>query len=301
MEGLLLLDKPTGPTSHDMVAAVREMCGGAKTGHAGTLDPLASGLLVILLGRATKLAPYIPGEPKVYDGTILLGLSTDSMDLEGDVTSLSEFTGDAADVETALSSLVGELEQEPPMFSAVKYRGLPLYRYARKGEEIPRKTRKIRIFRVQMTAYRSKGERAEADFHVECSPGTYVRELAARVGDILGCGGTLSSLRRTASGPFKVENALTLEEASICLSEGTLHLVPMEEAVAGYKRMVLSEESVKAARNGATIGEDMIESAEAGVAGGEVVAVFSGDEIVGMHRVVATSPLTLRPVRILRD
>jgi tRNA pseudouridine55 synthase len=299
VEGLLLLDKPTGPTSHDMVAAVREMCGGAKTGHAGTLDPLASGLLVILIGRATKLAPYIPGDPKVYDGTILLGLSTDSMDLEGDVTSRGVFTGDTADVKAAMDSLVGELEQEPPMYSAAKYRGSPLYRYARKGEVVPRKARKVRILRSEMTAFRSRGERAEVDFHIECSPGTYVRELAARVGDMLGCGGTLSKLRRTASGPFRVENALTLEVASTCFSEGTLNLLPLQEAVAGYKRMVISPEFVKAARNGVTIEEDMIGSAGAVAAVAEIVAVFAEGEIVGMHSVVSKSPLTLKPLRIL--
>ena len=299
MEGLLLLDKPTGPTSHDMVEAVREMCEGAKTGHAGTLDPMASGLLIMLIGRATKLAPYIPGEPKVYDGTILLGLSTDSMDLEGEVVSQHVFEGSAADVEAALGSLVGDLEQAPPMFSAAKYKGSPLYRYARRGEEVPRKTRKVSITSLQMTAFRPKGEKAEVDFCVECSPGTYVRELAARIGDMLACGGTLSRLRRTASGPFKVKNALTLEEASFGLSRGTLHLLPPENAVAGYKRMVVAEEYVKAARNGATIEEDMIETAAASLADGEVVAVFAGGEIMGMHRVVAASPLSLRPLRIL--
>lgn len=299
MEGLLLLDKPTGPTSHDMVAAVRELYGGVKTGHAGTLDPLATGLLVILLGRATKLASYIPGNPKVYSGTILLGLSTNSMDLEGDVISRSVFTGTAADVEAALDSLVGDLEQAPPMFSAAKYRGAPLYRYARRGEVVPRKTRKVSVSRSEMTAFRSEGDRTEADFRVECSPGTYVRELAARVGDMLGCGGTLASLRRIASGPFHVDNAITLEEARNRRNRSAIDLISLEAAVAEYKKIAVAKEWIRAAQNGATIEGDMIGTEVEGVCEGDVVAVFAEGEIVGMHRVVATSPLTLKPLRIL--
>lgn len=299
VEGLLLLDKPSGPTSHDMVASVRKMCGGAKAGHTGTLDPLAIGLLVILVGRATKLAPFIPGDPKVYEGTILLGISTNSMDMEGEVISEGVFGGGTDEVGEAFASLVGDLEQVPPMFSAVKYRGSPLYHFARRGEKVPRKSRKVRIYRSEMTAFRPAGRKAEVDFIIECSPGTYIRELADRVGDMLGCGGTLSRLRRTASGPFSVEHALSVEEISACLSGGGHCLLPLDVAVEGYKRAEVADAWLKAARNGATLEEMMIETGDKGMVEGDTVAVFAERGLMGIHRVVATNPLSLRPLRIL--
>ena len=299
VEGLLLLDKPAGPTSHDMVATVRKLCGGDKVGHTGTLDPLATGLLIILVGRATKLAQFVPGDPKVYEGTMLLGMSTDSMDTEGEIIFEGSFEGGPGDVAEALASLQGEIDQVPPMFSAAKHRGSPLYRYARRGETVPRTARKVSVYNCRMTAFRPGDRLAEADFTLECSSGTYVRELVDRAGSILGCGGTLSRLRRTASGPFRVEQAVTLQEASARFSGPGSCLLPMDDAVGSYKRADVAEGWIRMAGNGASIEEAMVERVDGEMTAGETVAVFARGELMGIHRVESTSPLVLRPQRIL--
>ena len=299
LDGLLLLDKPSGPTSHDMVALARRLLGMAKVGHTGTLDPLASGLLVLLMGKATRLAPYIPDDPKVYEGCMLLGLSTDSMDTDGTITAEGVYDGGPEKAQGALESLVGEFEQIPPMYSAAKYRGKPLYRYARKGEEVPRKARRVRVYRSEMKEFRELGTRAEMHFFIECSPGTYVRDLAARVGDILGCGGTLSSLRRLMSGPFRVEEAETPQELEERIAAGDVHLQPLELALQGYGRIEVTEAGAQAVRNGSPVGEEILKRIDTGIAEGDVVAVFAGGDLLGMHRVLCTSPLASRALRMM--
>lgn len=298
-EGLLLLDKPTGPTSHDVVASIKRIMGTAKAGHCGTLDPLASGLLIVLVGFATRLAPYVHGDPKVYEGSIMLGLSTDSMDMEGEVTGESAYAGGADAARDALASLEGDLEQVPPMYSAVKYRGRPLYRYARAGEEVPRKSRNVRVYRAEMVEFRQLGAQAEMDFCVACSPGTYVRDLAARVGEMLGCGGTLSRLRRTASGPFRLEHASSLEELAQGLERGEPCMLPMESALQGCKKVEVKDDGMEAVRNGSPLDGGMLRSTEEGIAEGEVIAVHGGGELLGVHRVCSVSPFASRAMRML--
>jgi tRNA pseudouridine55 synthase len=299
MDGLLLLDKPTGPTSHDMVASIRDIFDGVKTGHTGTLDPLASGLLVLLIGLATKFAPYIPSDPKVYEGCILLGISTDSLDIEGELLAETYYDGGREQVGAAMASLVGVVEQVPPMFSAAKYKGKPLYRYARRGEDVPRKSRQVKVYRSEMIAYRSGGGRAEVEFHIECSPGTYVRELAARLGGILGCGGVISSLRRIASGPFRVEDAVAIASLEDCHTGREDSLMPLERALESYKRIVVSPEGLQDARNGAPLGATQIGRADAGIAEEEIVAVYGGDKFLGMHRVLQVTPFSSRALRMM--
>jgi tRNA pseudouridine55 synthase len=298
-DGLLLLDKPTGPTSHDFVTSVKRLMGANRVGHCGTLDPLASGLLVVLVGDATRLAPYVHGDPKVYEGSIVLGISTDSMDMEGEVTRESAYTHGVEAARDALASLQGELEQVPPMYSAVKYRGRPLYRYARAGEEVPRRARKVRVYSVEMLAFREMDDRAELDFNVACSPGTYVRDLAARVGEILGCGGTLSRLRRKASGPFPLQEATGLEELALGLEQGESALLPMESALRGRRRIEVEEGAVETVRNGSSVDSMMLLRSEAGIKEGEVVAVCGGGELLGVHRVSSATPFMSRAVRML--
>ncbi len=299
VDGLLLLDKPVGPTSHDMVALVRRLLGGAKTGHAGTLDPMASGLLILLAGKATRLAPYIPGDPKVYEGSILLGVSTDSLDMQGEIVAESAYDKGPERARAALSSLVGEVEQLPPMYSAAKYRGRPLYRYARAGEEVPRKSRTVRVYFSRMCAYRQLGPRAEIDFAIACSPGTYVRDLAARVGDALGCGGALSRLRRAASGPFKVDEAISVEDLSGRAGRGEGFLLPPEQAVEGLRRLNVAEPDVDAARNGSPLSGEMVSRLDTGVAEGEAVAVFTHGHLLGVHRVTCLTPFASHALRMM--
>jgi tRNA pseudouridine55 synthase len=299
-EGLLLLDKPTGPTSHDIVAKVRSLLGIKKVGHTGTLDPIASGLLVILLGRATKLAPFLPQDPKIYEGSLILGVTTDSMDIEGKVTGESPYQDGPTQARAALASLQGEVEQLPPMFSAVKYRGVPLYRYARRGEDVPRKSRKVNVYEIDMTAFKQGERKSDVDFIVSCSPGTYVRSLVAQVGDILGCGASLSRLRRLASGPFQLKDAMTMEELAVGIKEGVLPLIGMAEAVSDLNKVTVQEQWEKTANNGAPLEEGMIERLNHAVQKGETVAVISSQGVlVGFHTVLRSRPFYSKPRRIV--
>ncbi len=299
LHGMLLIDKPEGPTSHDMVREVRKILGGVKVGHLGTLDPMATGLLVMLVGRATGLAPYVPGDPKRYSACMLLGMETDTLDVQGEVLNKRGFTGDPEEVEKAISSLVGELEQTPPAYSAVKHRGKPAYRYARKGERVVLPSRSVRIYNMKMTGFRRIGDMAEVDLLVECSPGTYVRELAARIGADLDCGGTLKRLRREASGPFKVEDALSLEEARTRLEAGEPVVQPMHRALEGMKAVEVKAEQVSSVVNGHALEERMLLDMNERVECGDVVAVMGRGGLLAVHKVVRARPFSSRPLRVV--
>ncbi len=208
LEGVLLVDKPSGITSHDVVDRVRRKLKMKRIGHAGTLDPMATGLLIILVGKATKLSQYLMSLDKSYEGTITLGESTNTYDGEGEVMTtrpVPDLSIEAA--QNALDEFLGDQYQKPPMFSAVKIKGQPLYKMARKGQEVEREPRFIRISRFEATRY----EEPEIDFTLDCTKGTYVRSLANDIGENLGCGGYLSSLRRTSSDKFHIRDAIELE------------------------------------------------------------------------------------------
>jgi tRNA pseudouridine55 synthase len=210
MEGFLLIDKPAGITSHDVVARLRRVTGVARIGHAGTLDPFATGLLIVGVGRgATKLLSGMMGREKTYEATAVLGATTDTQDLTGkmspaDVTALP----DEAALRAAMAGFVGPLKQTPPMYSAKKIAGKKLYELARAGEEVERKPAEITVHALELAAFRPP----RFDFTVRCSTGTYVRTLAHDIGAALGVGAYLESLRRTGIGDFRVENAAKLEE-----------------------------------------------------------------------------------------
>jgi len=208
--GIILVDKPQGWTSHDVVAVVRrQLPRGTRVGHSGTLDPLASGLLVLLVGRATKSAAVFLGLPKAYSGKIRLGLVTDTGDLAGKVLRERPVPAlTAAELQALFDRYHGEVEMPIPAYSAVKYKGKPLYAYARKGIEVPVKTRRSDIMEWTLTGWVPP----DAGFMLRCSSGTYARALAMLAGEALGCGGTLSELRREAVGGYELSSALTLEE-----------------------------------------------------------------------------------------
>jgi tRNA pseudouridine55 synthase len=211
LAGLLLADKPGGWTSHDVVAALRRrLPKGVKVGHAGTLDPRATGLLILLVGRATREAGALLGLPKSYEGSIRFGVETDTGDLDGRVLrekALPPSLGEEA-VREAFSKHRGEIELPIPSYSAVKHKGRPLYAYAREGLEAPRFTRVSRIETFDLLSF----DPPEASFRMSCSSGTYVRSAAESVGRLLGCGATLSALRRTAIGPYRLTDARPGEE-----------------------------------------------------------------------------------------
>ena len=215
LEGVLLIDKPIGLTSHDVVDRVRRKLKMKRIGHAGTLDPMATGLLIILVGKATKLSQYLMSLDKAYQGTITLGETTNTYDGEGEVmTTKSVPEVSQAEVQEVLNTFIGDQYQTPPMFSAVKIGGQPLYKMARKGKEVEREPRFIRISKFDIMRFALP----EVDFSLDCTKGTYVRSLANDIGEKIGCGGYLSALRRNASDRFSIEDATPLEafeEASL--------------------------------------------------------------------------------------
>ena len=209
LDGALLVDKPAGPTSHDVVDAIRRQFGIKKVGHCGTLDPAATGLLIIVLGRATKLSDRLMGDDKVYEGDIKLGESTDSYDADGELTGslpVPPLTLDQLNEEAA--TFIGDQMQTPPMVSAIKKNGVPLYKLARKGIEVEREPRLVHVYNFRFTTY------AEpiGHFRVACTKGTYIRSLAHDLGNKIGCGAHLVSLRRSASGKFDAADALPLAD-----------------------------------------------------------------------------------------
>lgn len=208
LEGVLLIDKPCGLTSHDVVDKVRRKLKMKRIGHAGTLDPMATGLLIMLVGKATKLSQYLMSLDKTYEGTIKLGESTNTYDGEGEVmTKRSVPSLTLEEVAAVVSSYLGDQYQKPPMFSAVKINGQPLYKMARQGKEVEREPRFIRISRFDVVRFDSP----EVDFSLDCTKGTYVRSLANDIGEKIGCGGYLSGLRRIASDKFNLNDAIRLE------------------------------------------------------------------------------------------
>ena len=206
--GVLLVDKPTEWTSHDVVNFVRRRFGISKVGHCGTLDPAATGLLVLVLGKATRLSDRLMGHDKRYAGTMRLGIETASQDREGEVTATKDASHlTPADIERVIPHYVGELEQIPPMVSAVKINGKPLYKLARKGQVIERAARKVTVYEFKITNIAIP----DVDFEVATSKGTYVRTLCADIGTELGVGAHLLALRRLNSGKFDVKNAVTMD------------------------------------------------------------------------------------------
>ena len=209
LDGVLLVDKPSGPTSHDIVDCVRELFKLEKVGHGGTLDPMATGLLIILLGRGTKLSNYVMGSDKSYEGVMHLGVSTDSQDLDGKILSQKPVVGVTREmIQAEMAKKVGDLLQTPPMVSAVKQHGVPLYKLARKGQTVEREPKLIHLFEFNLLDFAAPF----VWFYLRCSKGTYVRTLCSDIGEALGCGAHLKQLRRTQSGSFHIDKAVPLEK-----------------------------------------------------------------------------------------
>lgn len=246
MDGLLNLIKPPGMTSHDVVAFVRRTLGVKKVGHTGTLDPGVAGVLPICVGRATRLAEYVAGEEKSYRAEVTFGLTTDTQDSFGQVLSQQDAAHlTRGDVAYQLPRFAGEIMQVPPMVSAVKIAGKRLYQLAREGREVEREARPVTIYRLQLLDFRP-GARAVAFFDVTCSKGTYIRTLAADLGEALGVGAHLSHLVRTRSGPFRLEEAFTLEE----LASGWARLLSPVAALGDMPSIRLRAEVADRLRHG---------------------------------------------------
>jgi tRNA pseudouridine55 synthase len=209
MKGIVVVDKPSGITSFDVVQRVRNKFRMKRVGHCGTLDPLATGILVILLGESTKLFPKFSAFDKSYEATLELGLSTSTGDSQGEI--LNRCTVDnisLSDLENVFKNFVGEIVQIPPMFSALKHQGKKLYEFARKGIELPRKERTVKIYDLKICSFNSPF----IEFYINCSKGTYIRTLAQDIGMRLGCGASIVKIRRTTLGPFAIDEAVTLDK-----------------------------------------------------------------------------------------
>jgi tRNA pseudouridine55 synthase len=214
MDGILNLNKPEGWTSHDVVAYVRRLTHMRRVGHAGTLDPMATGVLLVCLGRATRMVEYLMEGRKHYRAVLCLGISTDSHDADGQVTATAPVTATKTDVERALSHYRGNIQQVPPMVSAIKRDGQPLYKLARRGIVVERTARPVEIYELALTDWRPPNVTIE----LLCSPGTYVRALARDLGKQLGCGAHLTALTRLASGSFTLSEAITLDQLAAAVS-----------------------------------------------------------------------------------
>lgn len=251
MNGIILIDKPQEWTSHDVVGKLRGILHERRIGHSGTLDPLATGLLVVFVGRATRAVEFAEADRKEYVAGLRLGMSTDTQDITGRILSEGSDIPDEPEVRNVLERFKGELEQIPPMYSAVKIGGKKLYELARKGESIERKPRHITVFGLEITG------RSDDDYilDVVCSKGTYIRTLCHDIGMSLGCGGCMSSLRRIKSGVFSVEDAYTISEVQEAAdrAEADKLLLPIDTLFAGYPELRADADDEKKLKNGNVI------------------------------------------------
>ena len=289
--GFVVVDKPAGWTSHDVVDAARGWFGTRRVGHLGTLDPLATGVLPLAIRGATKLVPYVQDRAKGYAGAIRLGRVTDTLDAEGRV--LREYEGpwpDEARVEEAMQGFLGDQDQVPPMFSAVKKDGVPLHKLAREGLEIPRDPKRVRVERFALRKY----DPPRLEIEVACTGGTYVRVLAADLGERLGCGAHLADLRRTRSGPFTLDQASSPETLRVEAESGEIErrvISPL--AVLGLPVLRLSADEVARISQGSEIAAD----GPAGVPGAQIVGHDEQGRVVAILELLPGR--RLRPLRVL--
>lgn len=248
MNGILLIDKPPLWTSNDVVSKLKGVLKERRIGHSGTLDPLATGLLAVFAGRATRAVSFAESHDKRYTAALRLGLRTDTQDISGNVISKGQTDVKDEELDRVLSCFVGEIEQTPPMYSAVRVNGKRLYELARKGIEVERKPRKITVYSIE----RKGRESGDIVLDIKCSKGTYIRTLCSDIGEMLGCGACMSALRRTEAGMFSVENAYTLDEVIREAEIGNVSslLLPTETIFSEYERITVSASAEAKVRNG---------------------------------------------------
>lgn len=251
MNGILLVDKPADWTSNDVVVKLKGVLHERRIGHSGTLDPMATGLLVVFVGRATRAVEFAEAHDKRYIAGLRLGLVTDTQDISGTVLESRDVDVSAAELRPALARFIGEQEQVPPMYSAIKVNGRRLYDIARSGGEVEREARKIKISRIDIVG------RKNGDYllDISCSKGTYIRALCNDIGAALGCGGCMSSLRRVAAGEFSVDSAHTLEEVIAAAEKGEAEslLLPVDSLFKSLPTFEVDEPREKRIRNGSEI------------------------------------------------
>jgi tRNA pseudouridine55 synthase len=288
LDGVLLLDKPPGISSNGALQTARRLFDARRAGHTGTLDPMASGLLVLCFGEATKFSSALLDADKAYQARVKLGVRTSTGDAEGETLERREVRAGREEVETALARFRGAIEQVPPMYSALKHHGRPLYAYARKGETVGRAPRRIVIRELVLDGLRED----ELDLRVLCSKGTYIRTLAEDLGEALGCGAHLAALRRTGVGPFRIEDALSLEGLGETPGrKRDAYVLPVEALLASWPRVELDADVAARFRHGQRV---PIEAAQGPVAvfaaGGDLLGIgeVDGERMLKAKRQLAT-------------
>ncbi|MBS4868431.1 MAG: tRNA pseudouridine(55) synthase TruB [Eubacterium sp.] len=292
MIGVINIYKEKGFTSHDVVNIVRKTLGKVKTGHTGTLDPDAEGVLPICVGKATKLADYIAADIKEYKAEITLGIKTTTEDISGDVIEKKDVNASEDEVKSAINSFVGEYNQIPPMYSAIKVNGKKLYELAREGKEIERKTRLINIYKIRDIKALDNNK---YEFYVLCSKGTYIRTLCKDIGEKLGCGGCMSNLTRTRSGNFYIENSIKINDFKDIVSQNKLNdvLITVKEVLSNYMTVHIDSKAEKYVLNGNKISLSYINEKDI-KKGNKVVAEFNNN-VVGVYETLedCIKPITM--------
>ncbi|HVL58511.1 MAG TPA: tRNA pseudouridine(55) synthase TruB [Burkholderiaceae bacterium] len=305
IDGVLSLDKPVGPTSNDALIRVRRLFNARKAGHGGTLDPMASGLLPIAFGEATKFLHDLLEADKSYEAVLALGTTTTTGDAEGDVVARAPVAADDAAIAAAVDGLTGEIEQVPPMYSALKRAGRPLYDYARAGQTVERSARRVRIDEMTLTRIdRTSSDAPRVAFHVRCSKGTYVRVLAEAIGERLGCGAHLVALRRTAVGPLRLDAAVSLPSLESATREQRLAmLAPVDALLSGLPAMTLDAAAAARLQQGQRLpAAAFAAGGGAGAAGADEsvrVRVYADARLLGVAE--RRGDGTLAPLRLISN
>lgn len=281
LSGLIVIDKPKGYTSFDVVAVMRKITKQKKMGHTGTLDPLATGVLPMLLGSATKAQDLIPNSDKEYVADFVLGIKTDTQDISGTVVERKRVSVDLKELKRAINSFQGNINQVPPMYSALKKDGKRLYDLARSGITVEREARKINIYNIELLSFEE--EKVKATMKVSCSKGTYIRTLCNDIGEKLGCGATLTELRRTKACGFNLDNSISLTEVKKLAFEDQLDkkIIVVDKLFEAYERVNISYEQSQIFNNG---GRLLLERTDLNtkldfLSDGQFIRVYSNDNI----------------------
>ncbi len=280
LDGVLVINKPAGWTSHDVVAKARKLLGVSKVGHTGTLDPAATGVLVLCLGKATRIAEYLVNTDKAYRAVLRLGVVTDTQDATGNVVGRAEGAlPDEAAIVAVMAGFVGRLQQVPPMYSAVKVKGVPLYKSARAGRTVPRSPREFTVRSLEIRSIVPTPPTLDVTFDVVCSKGTYVRTLCADIGEALGVGGHLAGLERRRVGRFSIDDALSLDELAELAEreavESRLYSTAM--ALTDLPALVIDEVASRNIRHGVAVPATRVVQAEGAWAAGDSVCLLGPD------------------------
>ncbi len=301
LNGVIILNKPAGFTSHDCIMKVRKIVRMKRVGHTGTLDPDVTGVLPICIGRSTKIAEYITDAGKEYIGEVTLGFSTTTEDRSGEVVQIKQVDRviDRSEILAVLSRLVGTITQTPPMFSAVKVNGKRLYEYAFQGIEVERPSREVKVYDIELLDERTtfSGDQIKFSFRVDCGKGTYVRTLAVTIGDMLGFPAHMSKLVRTRVADFSVSDAVTFEQLIALSENGTLSdcLKPIEAGVSNLPRLIADEVIASRIKNGA-----VFETPSEMPAMTEPTAILNRQgELLAIYQAHPSKPNKVKPVKII--